>query len=95
MHPGGVRTAIAANARLARGLDPASVERERRNWQGLLTLAPAAAAEQIAQGIERRAARVLVGTDARAAAWLQRLFPVDYWKHAARDIARRGRRARA
>jgi len=95
VHPGGVRTAIAANARLARGLDPASVERERRNWQGLLTLAPAAAAEQIAQGIERRAARVLVGTDARAAAWLQRLFPVDYWKHAARDIARRGRRARA
>ena len=39
------------------------------------------------------APRVIVGRDAVAATWLQRLFPVDYWKHAARDIARRTRAA--
>ena len=37
----------------------------------------------------RREPRVLVGDDARRAAWVQRLFPVGCWKLAARDIARR------
>jgi len=30
-----------------------------------------------------------------AAAWLQRLFPVSYWRHMARDIERRVRRGNA
>ncbi len=93
VHPGGVRTAIADNARLANGLDAAEIERERATWRGLLALPAAAAAERIARGIERREARVLVGNDAIAAAWLQRVFPVGYWQHAARDIARRLKRA--
>jgi short-subunit dehydrogenase len=89
VHPGGVRTAISENARLAKGLDTAEVARERANWRRLLALDPASAAEQIAVAIERRAPRVLVGQDAKAAALVQRLFPVTYWKHVARDIARR------
>ena len=92
VHPGGVRTAIARNARLAAGLDAAEVAREQASWRALLALAPEDAAETIARAIERRAPRVLVGRDARGAALLQRLFPVGYWKHAARDIARRARR---
>ena len=92
VHPGGVRTAIAENARLAKGLYGAEVERERANWRSLLALDPAAAAEQIARAIERRAPRVLVGNDAKGAAIVQRLFPVGYWKHVARDIARRVKR---
>jgi short-subunit dehydrogenase len=89
VHPGGVRTAISENARLAKGLDTAEVARERANWRRLLALDPASAAEQIAVASERRAPRVLVGQDAKAAALVQRLFPVTYWKHVARDIARR------
>ena len=92
VHPGGVRTAISENARLAKGLDAADVQRERANWRSLLALAPEAAAETIAVAIERRAPRVLVGQDAKAAALVQRLFPVTYWKHVARDIARRVKR---
>jgi short-subunit dehydrogenase len=92
VHPGGVRTAISDNARLAKGLDTEQVQRERANWRSLLALDPASAAEQIAIGIERRAPRVLVGKDAKAAALVQRLFPVTYWKHVARDIARRIKR---
>ena len=92
VHPGGVRTSISENARLAKGLDPAQVERERANWRSLLALAPATAAEIIAVAIERRAPRVLVGNDAKGAAFIQWLFPVTYWKHVARDIARRVKR---
>jgi short-subunit dehydrogenase len=92
VHPGGVRTAISENARLAKGLDAADVARERANWRSLLALDPADAAEQIAVAVERRAPRVLVGKDAKAAALVQRLFPVTYWKHVARDIARRIKR---
>ena len=93
VHPGGVRTAIADNARLPRGGDPADIARERATWRGLLALAPETAAQAIAGAIERRAPRVIVGNDAKGAALLQRLFPVGYWKHAARDIARRVKRA--
>ena len=95
VHPGGVHTSIADNARLARGLDAADVARERANWRGLLALAPEAAAECMARAIERRAPRLIVGNDAKGAALLQRLFPVNYWKHAARDIARRVKKAGA
>ena len=92
VHPGGVRTAISENARLAKGLDDAEVARERANWRSLLALDPARAAEIIADAIARRAPRVLVGKDAQGAALVQRLFPVGYWKHVARDIARRIKR---
>ena len=92
VHPGGVRTAISENARLAQGLDAAQVQSERAYWRSLLVLDPATAAEVIATGIERRAPRVLVGSDAKGAAIVQRLFPVTYWKHVARDIARRVKR---
>ena len=95
VHPGGVRTAIAENARLAKGLDGAQVASERANWRSLLALAPGKAAEIIAGAIERREPRVLVGKDATAAALVQRLFPVSYWKHVARDIARRVKRKKA
>jgi short-subunit dehydrogenase len=92
VHPGGVRTAISENARLAQGLDASEVQRERANWRRLLVLEPAQAAEIIAIGIERRSPRVLVGSDAKGAAIVQRLFPVTYWKHVARDLARRIKR---
>ena len=89
VHPGGVRTAIASSARVPRGLSAEEIERERINFGKLLVLDPAGAAEQIAVAVARRAPRVLVGKDAKAAALVQRLFPVTYWKHVARDIARR------
>ena len=92
VHPGGVRTAISTNARLAKTLDATEVEREKANWRSLLVMDPAQAAEVIATGIERRTPRVLVGNDAKGAAIIQRLFPVTYWKHVARDLARRMKR---
>ena len=92
VHPGGVRTAISENARLAKGLTAKDVQRVRADARSLLVLAPEVAAETIASAIERRAPRVLVGKDAKAAALVQWLFPVTYWKHVARDLARRIKR---
>ena len=40
---------------------------------------PALAGETIVRGIERRQARILVGSDAKMIAILERLMPVNYW----------------
>ncbi len=79
VHPGGVRTAIAANARRA-GLSNAEAEAQAKLWARLLRLDPRIAAERIVHGIERREKRVLVGRDAQRATLIQRLFPVEYWR---------------
>ena len=89
VHPGGVRTRIAESARVAAGLSAAELALRKQVAQRLLVMPPEEAAARILLGIERRELRVLVGKDAVAAVWLQRLFPVNYWKHMGRSIARR------
>ena len=84
VHPGGVATAIARNARLPAGTDPAVAEKGRVAMERFLALRPDKAAATIVAGIERRAWRVIVGSDARVLAWLQRLMPVRYWSVIAR-----------
>jgi short-subunit dehydrogenase len=93
VHPGGVRTGIAANARLPAGASPAELSLHHDNSRRVLRLSPEVAARRILRGIEQREPRVLVGDDALAAAWVQRLFPVSYWKWVARGLARRGVRS--
>jgi hypothetical protein len=41
---------------------------------------PETAGEIIVRGVERRKARILVGSDAKYAALVERLMPVSYWK---------------
>ena len=89
VHPGGVRTRIADNARLAPGMSAEQIAQGRLRMQRLLTLPPEAAAQRIVLGIERREPRVLVGADAVAASWVQRVWPVSYWRHLSRSIERR------
>jgi short-subunit dehydrogenase len=88
VHPGGVRTSIAENARIAQAADPQWVARQKEAMRQLLKMPPEQAAATIADAIERRAPRVLVGKDARQAALLQRLLPVGYWKWLARGVQR-------
>ena len=78
VHPGGVATAIAKSARVPAGLDPKQAARQQAQMAKLLRMSPEQAGELIAQGIERRRARVLVGGDAKFAALLERLAPVRY-----------------
>ena len=89
VHPGGVRTQIGESSRQPPGTTAAQVDEQRQRWQRLLVMPPGQAAARILRGIEQREPRVLVGSDAVQAAFLQRLFPVRYWALMARGIARR------
>lgn len=80
VHPGGVATNIARNARIPVGLSPAEMEARVKSAEKLLTLPPEAAGEIIVKGIEHRKPRVLVGSDAKLIALIERLAPVSNWK---------------
>jgi len=79
VHPGGVATKIADNARRPAGTSNAEVNEQIERARRVLTMPPAQAGEIIVKAVERRAARVLVGRDAKIMALLERLAPVSYW----------------
>jgi NAD(P)-dependent dehydrogenase (short-subunit alcohol dehydrogenase family) len=88
VHPGGIRTQIAARARF----DPAKISREEheravRRFERLTPTTPEQAGDVIINGVLADAPRILIGRDARAIAWLQRLFPVTYWRLVRRQFA--------
>ncbi len=78
VHPGGVATAIARNARMPAGITPDVVAARRRRYETLLRLPPDRAARIIAEAIVRRRPRVVVGSDARLMALIERLAPVAH-----------------
>jgi len=79
VHPGGVATKIADNARRPAGTSNTEANEQIERARRVLTMPPAQAGEIIVKAVERRAARVLVGRDARMMALLERLAPVSYW----------------
>lgn len=81
VHPGGVRTNIANNARIAANTEHTAEEIERRLKRinrNLSTTTPDRAAEIIIKGIKKRSPRIIVGPDAQLLSWIQRLFPKRY-----------------
>jgi short-subunit dehydrogenase len=86
VHPGGVATAIARRARIATGVPPDEVQVHMARAERLLRMPPERAAAIIVRAVEQRRARVLVGTDAKVVAWLERLAPVHYWRWLARAV---------
>lgn len=80
VHPGGIQTAIAANARIADSVPEAVRDKQRARFAKALKMPPARAGEVIAAGIERRRPRILVGNDAKIVSILERLMPVRYWR---------------
>src|SRR6202167_148075 len=80
VHPGGIATSIADNARVPKDMPPQEIARRRALAKKALTMPPATAGEIIVKGIERRSERVLVGNDAKFLALLERLAPISYWK---------------
>ncbi|MDI5943774.1 SDR family oxidoreductase, partial [Micromonospora sp. DH15] len=65
VHPGGIRTRIAADARVGSGVPVEEYEAARRRFERLLSIDPATAAEAILRGVQRRRGRVLIGWSAR------------------------------
>jgi NAD(P)-dependent dehydrogenase (short-subunit alcohol dehydrogenase family) len=88
VHPGGVATAIARNARVPLDAPPDQIARGRKLSEKLLRMPPETAGEIIVRGIERRAPRILVGNDARFVSFLERLAPVAYWRILKKATAR-------
>ncbi|BBX70190.1 SDR family NAD(P)-dependent oxidoreductase [Mycolicibacterium psychrotolerans] len=81
VHPGGIKTAIARNMTTADGLDKVTLAKDFDTQ--MAKLSPEKAAHIILDGVRRRKARVLVGSDAKtldiavrvAASGLQRFLP--------------------
>jgi len=81
VHPGGVQTNVARNA-IADKLPDTGVTREEMDAQfdELAITTPEKAAQIILNGTAKGKRRIVVGTDAKIASFIQRLFPVAYPK---------------
>jgi short-subunit dehydrogenase len=90
VHPGGIKTNIARNARIGGSL-PGGGNREDLNEQfdKAARHSPAKAANIILRGVQRNKRRVLIGGEAYMIDWMQRLFPTAYQKLMVR-AAKRG-----
>ena len=89
IHPGGVATAIARSARMPPGTPAHEAERHKRRFAAALKLPPEKAAAAIVAGIEAGRPRIVVGNDAKIAAFFERVSPVGYWS----ILRRLGKRA--
>ncbi|MEV0723603.1 SDR family oxidoreductase [Micromonospora purpureochromogenes] len=78
VHPGGIATRIARNARIGSGVAPEEHEAGLRQFEKLLSIPPAKAAEVILRGVERRRGRVLIGWSAKLPDLLARVAPASY-----------------
>ena len=80
VHPGGIKTNIATNARLGKsGFVSNAMHRQGTiSFEKAAKTTPQEAARQIWNGVRQNKARVLIGADARQIEWLTRLFPTRY-----------------
>jgi short-subunit dehydrogenase len=78
VHPGGVRTRIAENARVGAGVPSEEVAPNRELFAKLLSYPPAKAAAEILEAVRRRKARVLIANSAKLPDLLARMFPVGH-----------------
>ncbi|MBS2539180.1 SDR family NAD(P)-dependent oxidoreductase [Catenulispora sp. NF23] len=79
VHPGGIKTRIALDARVASGADQERSEKAMRAFNKVLTYPADRAAARIIEGVRRRRGRVLIAMSARVPDLLARLFPATYW----------------
>jgi NAD(P)-dependent dehydrogenase (short-subunit alcohol dehydrogenase family) len=76
VHPGGIKTAIARNARVARAADAVLAATLTKTFdERLLTTPPEEMAAAIVRGIKQRRDRVVAGKDAHRIEMLIRMFP--------------------
>jgi short-subunit dehydrogenase len=92
VHPGGIATSIARNARAGAGItDNARRAQSIERFDNAARTKPERAAQIIADGIERNKQRILIGIDAKFIDVLQRLRPATYWKALAGIFNKRAR----
>jgi short-subunit dehydrogenase len=90
VHPGGIKTNIAANARLSGpDLDGEQAARALAFAEAALTMPPEDAAQIIVAAIQARKPRLVITRTAKAADWLARLAPTRYWAVSQRAARRK------
>lgn len=80
IHPGGIKTNIAASAKMGAGANPNDHTDVGSKFEQVARTTPEKAAEVIVRGILNNRKRIMIGGDARALALLQRMLPVNYWR---------------
>jgi short-subunit dehydrogenase len=94
VHPGGIATDIARNARTGSGItDNARRTEMIDRFDKVAQKSPAAAAMHIANAIEADRLRLLIGSDAKFADIIQRLRPAHYWAMLGRALQKRAENA--
>ncbi|HEX3791052.1 MAG TPA: SDR family NAD(P)-dependent oxidoreductase [Pseudonocardiaceae bacterium] len=90
VHPGGIRTNIAVNARISTGqVSEEEIKQGRDRMNASLTMPPAQAARQILDAVARRRPRLVITRLAKVADVIARLTPGHYWTIMAKLSARR------
>jgi short-subunit dehydrogenase len=92
VHPGGIKTKIASNARVSEGQNPKQVAADLEKFEReALINTPEYAAEAILKGIEKGKSRILIGKDAKILDILARTFPNNYFKQIPRSMTERAK----
>jgi butyryl-CoA dehydrogenase len=89
IHPGGIKTNIAKNARIDPSLrdltgDP---EKARRDFEKAFVTSPERAARQILTAVQRDRRRALIGPDAKIVDFVSRL-PAGFYQRIAEKLAK-------
>lgn len=92
VHPGGIKTPIAANSRVTKEYEPEFLKL-KDDFESIALTTPESAANQILNAVQRNKRRLVIGADAKLLDWTQRLLPNHYQKivrwFAERELAKR------
>jgi NAD(P)-dependent dehydrogenase (short-subunit alcohol dehydrogenase family) len=86
VHPGGIKTPIAKNARPGARADANLQKDSVARFDRVAITSAEDAAARILRGVEKREPRVLIGSDCKQVDILQRITPAGYWKQLAKRI---------
>ncbi len=92
VHPGGIKTNIAVNARVAAGVSEKEAEKNKKAFAKMLSYPAPKAAEEIIEAAIAREGRLLIGNDAKFLGIMARLLPARYWSVASWLMSRAAKR---
>ena len=92
VHPGGIKTKIASNARVSEGQNAKQVAADLEKFEReALINTPEYAAEVIMRGIQKGKSRILIGRDAKILDILVRMFPDEYFRKIPKSMTERAK----
>ncbi|MEM7040721.1 MAG: SDR family NAD(P)-dependent oxidoreductase, partial [Bacteroidota bacterium] len=94
VHPGGIKTRIATEARRTNVVSQEEHEFETNRFSDLFINTPEYAAKKILRGIRKNKGRVVIGRDAHFLSFLQRLMPSRYISLAGKRVKKQMEKTR-